>query len=712
MDLGIQNEIPHYVETYKTVAAIPSAVRARILPAACDDALCIHTLWSSRDFVELEKNIFSRDFVIDKGSFKVLSSGIPSDSYSVILHAFSKSGKRQAILTERTSPEKKKYIEIWNESKKEATFDMTECKEHGDITENDPFKCFEWSSDEKFLLYAAEEKQPKSVSYFKDVSRTKEETDSIIKGEEYLYREEWGEACVGCHHTVLCILEIETGLVQVLPTSKIGSDISFGQARWGPNDETIIFIGWKEFPYRLGVWACRNRRSALYAINLESKDIECLTPDDNICVRSPRFSPNLDSFIYLENSGGGPHFKGAKLRKYDWKTKKNSTVVDLVENASGDEFPGIYVDYLPARCWSEDGKYVYFSTIWRSREAIVCIDVENRQLQKVHTDEQFGSCDVLDVQYNMIVAEFSAPNIEPCLVIGQIDAKNRATIGWKYLDSNAPVIHSDIKWDIKRLIPTVPNKKYPDLDYEIIVISPTKMQEKYPLIIMPHGGPHSCFPAEFLSRRIGFVKLGYILCIVNYRGSIGFGEANVKSLPGNIGTQDVADVQQAALHVRNNCGFNISGFFAFGGSHGGFLSAHMCGQYPDFYKAAVLLNPVIDVSNMMGIADIPDWNWVEGGFGDNFDLSTIVKPDHLKAMWEKSPISHIDKVRAPTLLLLGKKDLRVPMSQGLKYYQLLKARKVPVRVYQYDDNHQLLKTKHDGDHFIQAALWFYKYSSP
>ncbi|GFV86654.1 acylamino-acid-releasing enzyme [Trichonephila clavipes] len=61
---------------------------------------------------------------------------------------------------------------------------------------------------------------------------------------------------------------------------------------------------------------------------------KCITPDDD-CVRSPRFSPNFSSLIYLQNVGGGPHFKGAKLQKYDWETKKISTLVDLVDNAAG-----------------------------------------------------------------------------------------------------------------------------------------------------------------------------------------------------------------------------------------------------------------------------------------------------------------------------------------------------------------------------------------
>jgi len=44
-----------------------------------------------------------------------------------------------------------------------------------------------------------------------------------------------------------------------------------------------------------------------------------------------------------------------------------------------------------------------------------------------------------------------------------------------------------------------------------------------------------------------------------------------------------------------------------------------------------------------------------------------------------SPCKHVHKVQAPTLLLLGEKDLRVPASQGLAYYHLLKKHGVTAR---------------------------------
>ncbi|GIX81740.1 acylamino-acid-releasing enzyme [Caerostris extrusa] len=645
---------------------------------------------------------------------KINGIKVSYDISSITMCTFSKSGKKQAIFREKKIPEEKLYFEIWSESKKEIAFDMTECKEHGKITKQDPFKCFEWSSDERFLLYTAEEKQPKSVSYFQDTSHSKRKG----KGEEYAHREEWGEACVGDHHTVLSLLEITSGSIVVLPTHKIHHDISFGQAKWGPNDESIVFVGWEEFPYRLGVWACRNRKSALYSMDLKSKNIECITPGDNICVRSPRFSPDFDTLIYFENASGGPHFKGAKLKKYNWKTKENFTVVDLVENAPGNEFPGIYADYLPSRCWSEDRKHVYFSTLWRSRMAIVCVDINNGNIQEVDVGKDYGVSSILDVNYNMIIAEISAPNIEPCLIFGHWNESNKSAVEWRFLDSCAPVRHLDINWEIIRLVPEIPNKSYPNLDYDIIVISPKEMQKKCPLIIMPHGGPHSCLPARFLFRHIGFVKLGYTLCLINYRGSAGFGENSINSLPGNIGMQDVADVQQAALHVKNESRFDVGDVFIFGASHGGFIAAHLCGRHPDFYKAAVLMNPSIDICTkvvlltfLIGKSLCNTYNWVECGFGENFDLTTIITPVHLRVFWEKSPARYVDNVYTPTLLLLGKNDRRVPISQGLKYYKLLKARKVPVQVYLYEDNHQLSKTPHDGDRFMQSILWFDKHLS-
>jgi len=69
----------------------------------------------------------------------------------------------------------------------------------------------------------------------------------------------------------------------------------------------------------------------------------------------------------------------------------------------------------------------------------------------------------------------------------------------------------------------------------------------------------------------------------------------------------------------------------------------------------------------------------EGGYSYSEVDSLANSKDILMKLADCSPCKNVHKVQAPTLLLLGEKDLRVPPSQGLAYYHLLKKHGVTAR---------------------------------
>ncbi|PHT38968.1 hypothetical protein CQW23_22541 [Capsicum baccatum] len=162
-----------------------------------------------------------------------------------------------------------------------------------------------------------------------------------------------------------------------------------------------------------------------------------------------------------------------------------------------------------------------------------------------------------------------------------------------------------------------------------------------PLIVVLHGGPH-CVSLSSFSKSSSFLcSLGFSLLIVSYRGSLGFGEEAVQSLPGRAGSQDVNDVLVAVDYVIGKGLADPSKIVVVGLSHGGFLTIHLIGQF----ATAAARNPVCNLSLMVGTADIPDWCYFEA-FGSEAKSNFTEAPsaEHLVLFYDKSPISHVSKV--------------------------------------------------------------------
>uniref|UniRef100_A0A4W3K094 Acylamino-acid-releasing enzyme n=1 Tax=Callorhinchus milii TaxID=7868 RepID=A0A4W3K094_CALMI len=669
----------------------------------------IHTEWTQRDLERVERVNFCRQYIIfyDENSIVYTGpSGNCTELQSELLSRESPSGSLRAVLREHTNKkgEEKQFLEIWNRNSKEKSIDLTSLDKHGKVYEDGQFGCLVWSHSESHILYIAEKKRPKTESFFQSKSELLEPLTCffILQGDQFVYWEDWGEALVNKSIPVLCVLDIESNNISVL--EGIPEHTSPGQAFWAPNDTGIVFVGWGHETQRLGLVFCTNRKSGLYYVDLTSGNCVGLTSQANAVV-SPRLSPDKCRIVYLEREAGGPHHQCCRLRM---KMTHSRLYLDhlalsfLVCDGFSDGFTGIYSGSLAQNCWTMNSQRLLIDTQQNSRKASVTLNSTC-----CVAGSEIGSWTLLDIQRDIMVVSCSAPNCPPCLKVGILPAAgSEQEVTWVALDEAERL--PDIEWQILTFTPPC-GQEHPKFRKSRLPLTCRfafgKEGSLPPLVVSPHGGPHSVFTAEWMLYPIALCKLGFAVLLVNYRGSSGFGQDNIYSLLGRIGSQDVKDVQYSVEQVLKMKLADPSKVFVTGGSHGGFLASHLVGQYPNFYKACATLNPVINIVSMLATTDIPDWCTVEAGF--NYTVGQIPTPPILEAMLKKSPISHASQIKTPLLILLGEKDKRVPPSQGLELYRTVKARGGVVRLLWYpENNHHISKVDAEADVFMNIALWF------
>lgn len=418
---------------------------------------------------------------------------------------------------------------------------------------------------------------------------------------------------------------------------------------------------------------------------------------------SSLYSLDWEAFLELLNSASENQFTAVSDESLiEWASTLIRTIIgsdgfstNSTVTIGGYPFPGLYCGGLPPRPFL-DRSFLLLETQWRSQIVILCVNVETGDIYTLHNSEndsfyvsspfqlsnvQFEktpssnthswltscgpSSSIVDIHssYGVLVLT-STPSSSP-LLIHMTSANLLSTL----MGGNAPVetcqsnpftymslmtskAPAGISIDplpsrdgITSFILHTPYDEMIEDDIESILLLPPpgESSDLPPLLVCPHGGPHSAFSTAYVPHYSDYLCLygGYAVLLVNYRGSTGYGQKQLNSLPGKIGVVDVHDVYAATQAMISLSPPRVSARCAvFGGSHGGFLTAHMIGQYPDLYVAAALRNPVINIPAMFTTSDIPDWCVVEASGLGSYDFTRYQLPSEaqFQDMTVSSPI--------------------------------------------------------------------------
>ncbi|MDP9362768.1 MAG: S9 family peptidase [Chloroflexota bacterium] len=185
----------------------------------------------------------------------------------------------------------------------------------------------------------------------------------------------------------------------------------------------------------------------------------------------------------------------------------------------------------------------------------------------------------------------------------------------------------------------------------------------YPLILQIHGGPHAMYGQSLFHEMQLMAARGYVVLFTNPRGSAGYGEAFTTCTRARWGEADAPDVLGALDAILDRGYVDPARVGVTGGSYGGYLTNWLIG-HSDRFKAAVTQRCVSNFYSMYGTSDI-GFDFGEHEFGGTPWADTDLLLRH-------SPITYVEAMTTPLLIVHNEGDLRCPIEQAEQLYVFLK----------------------------------------
>jgi dipeptidyl aminopeptidase/acylaminoacyl peptidase len=318
--------------------------------------------------------------------------------------------------------------------------------------------------------------------------------------------------------------------------------------------------------------------------------------------------------------------------------------------------------------WTADSKKLLFVSIDRGQSHLYEVDVAKGALTPV---TRFAQGDLREFSLSrtgLLAVVFSSPNRPADVYSFPLQAPAREA--WREVSHHAA-----------NLAPASGFSAYEEIWYDSFdgqriqgwIIKPPGYEatRRYPTILYIHGGPHTMYGTSFFHEFQVLAQAGFVVLITNPRGSTGYGGEFANVIQYRYPGDDFRDLMAGVDFVIARGIADAERLGVAGGSGGGLLTSWTVGQ-TDRFKAAVVERAVTNWHSFVGTSDL-NYYFVTHWFRD---FPWRDSADYLA----RSPLSNVDKVQTPVLVIHNEADYRTALDQGLQYYAALKMLKKPAKL--------------------------------
>jgi dipeptidyl aminopeptidase/acylaminoacyl peptidase len=546
-----------------------------------------------------------------------------------------------------------------------------------------------WSPDSTHLLFSAE------------VGPADEETDDgkplpKVRVIDNMWYKLDGVGFIYERRTHLFLTSINGGT----PEQLTEGDWDDGDAAWSPNGSHITFTA----NHAEDRW--RILGSDIYTLAIENGKagaLRCLT-DGKLASASPAWSPNGNTIAFLASPkihSGGHTYLYSVPANAESQTATNlsqafeGTCMDWTNSDIGDEH------LMPAPVWSADGSTLYVLASVRGASRLFALPANGANnnpptLTPGNVHVRDFSIDASKSHIALLVGDATRPQEVFTCTTSQGSELQRVTH------------FNDALFDELQLA-TPEYMRYKgadgwDIDGWILKPHNFDSSKKYPLILEIHGGPQTQYGYGFFHEMQMLVAEGYVVLYTNPRGSCGYGYDFSFAVNGKWGETDSIDIMNGvdALLARGYIDEQRMGVT--GGSYGGFMTNWLTG-HNDRFRVAITDRCVANLASMFGSGDV---GWDIGY--DNLDTTPW---ENLAKYMHMSPISYVQNMKTPLLIIHSEQDLRCPIEQAEQLFTSLKWLGREVQFVRFEgQSHGLSRGGHPKlrlERLRHIKNWFAKY---